>query len=82
MKTYGAFLILGFISTSSLAKSVNFEQFNKKLVSEIDTVLEDNPEVYEQNTRGRFPASVPSKVDTTTKKLDEVAEQASGQKSW
>lgn len=82
MKIYGALLILAFISAAALAKSVNFEQFNKKLVSEIDSVIEDNPETYETKPRGRAPASVKPEVDSTSKQLDEFEEQASGHKSW
>ena len=82
MKFYGTILILMIISTVALSKSVNLEQFNKRVIADIDAVIEDNPELYEKKNSGRSPASVQNEVDGTTKKLDEIEEQASGQKSW
>lgn len=82
MKFYSALFILTLLSATAVAKNVNFDQFNKEVISEIDSVIEDNPEVYEEKSRGRAPASVQPEADSTSSKLDEIEEQASGQKSW
>lgn len=82
MKTYGTIFILLFLSATVFAKNVNFEEFNKEVISEIDSVIEHNPELYNTKNLGRTPASVQPKTSSASNKLDEIEEQASGQKSW
>lgn len=82
MKFYGAIIFTLLISSFAMAKEVDLETFNKKVIENIDSVIEDNPELYEKKSRGRSPASVRPEVDPTSKQLDKFEEQANGQKSW
>ena len=82
MKFIGYTFLLSVLTSTVFAMNTSLEQFNKKVIEDIDVVLEDNPEVYERPNRGRFPASVGEEPASTTNKLDKFEEQADGQKSW
>lgn len=82
MKSNAMILFILLFSTIALGSEVDLKTFNEKMNKNIDSVLADNPEVYETKSSGRSPASVKPKVDPTSKQLDEFEEQAAGQKSW
>ncbi len=71
------------LSPVVFGKAVDLSEFNEKLHQNMDTVLEQNPQVYEKKSFGRAPASVPSESpENLTEKLDHFDEQIDGQKSW
>ncbi len=67
----------------AFGKAVDLSEFNEKLHQNMDTVLEQNPQVYEKKSFSRAPASISSETpENLTEKLDSFDEQIDGQKSW
>ena len=76
-------LLFLFFSVSCFGKEISLSEFNKKLQSNFSEVLDSNPQMYEQKSLSRKPASVEfENSETVTEKLDKFEEQIDGQKSW
>lgn len=87
MKKLSISIIVGLLilSIAAIAKDEKkLKQFNKKLLGEMEQVLNDNPETYEKDVKidRRSPASVVGKAQENIEILDEVEEQANTSKEW
>ena len=62
---------------------IEFKNFQEKLNSNMQEVLEENPQMYEKKDIHRKPASVEKfEEDKTINKLDGIDEQADTHLSW
>ena len=88
-------IFLGVLITTSLVSMVSFakrdvdmKSFNQSMQESMYHLTDENPEKFEKQNSGRFPASISpveaenKNLENKSNKIDEIDDQAAGTKKW
>ena len=78
-----------FVTLAFAKDDADIKKFNEAMLKNIDTVIKNNPQIYEQDSPGRAPASVDVQVEIekemredTGEKINTFDQQNVGSPSW
>ena len=68
-------LMLSFVTLAFAKRDIDFSKFNDAMNDHIETVIENNPQMYESQNPGRMPASVSPQGQALKEQQEQIEEK-------